>query len=279
MKVGYLESWGDITFTAAAQSGYNVLVMAFAKIDATIVDFFDGAFHPSPTPNALKNDIVNAKQEGATILFSVGGQNNTYKPMAANPSELATAIIAFADNYGFEGIDFDLEIDTDAAYLHSLCSSIKSLRPEFIISCAPQINQGEHGSDLFYVSTGAARPYEQALNAGLFNFVFVQAYNNQWPVLKGYNQSHIEFISAAFVNLKKITPEGTKIFIGEPANNNAAGFCLFNTHSDSSPQTYQAISEQYLSVVNDIQFGGFMVWSINHDRNNAYMFVKCVNLI
>ena len=119
LMVGYLESWApQITFTEAAEKGYNAIAMAFGTINGAEVDIYNGFFTPSPTPDLLKKDISEAKSKGAKqILFSVGGENNTYNPNGIPVDILAGSIIDFIKEYGFTGIDFDIEIDTDAEYL------------------------------------------------------------------------------------------------------------------------------------------------------------------
>ncbi len=276
LMVGYLESWGNMTFTEAAKSGYNVLVMAFGTVNGTDVNIFNSRFNPSPTPEALTEDIANAKKSGAKeILFSVGGGNNTYNPGNASPDDLAEALINFIKPLGFTGIDFDLEIEGDADYLDSLCEGIKSKDPSLKITAAPQINQGPHGTDLFYVSTGSHMMYNKAITNKRFDYLFVQDYNNQWPSLNGLTERDIPFISEAFNNLKKCTPVETGITIGLPACKKAAGTSIFE--SPGTPESiYQAVAAQYREIKNDKQFAGAMCWSINLDAGNNFSFVKSV---
>lgn len=275
-KVGYIESWGDVTFTDAARNGYNVLIMAFATIDGSAVNIFNGIFAPSPTPELLKSDILAAKNLGAKVLFSVGGQNNTYNPGVSSAKEVASSIMTFSNEYGFEGIDFDLEIDTNGLYLLNLCQELKALNNSFIITAAPQVNQSEHNTDLLIVSTGTFNPYKEAIEVGLFDELYIQAYNNGWPSLNGFTQLNVEFISEAFNNLKRIIPENTKIIIGEPASINAAGSISVYHGPDGGDTVFQKIDSQYKKIERDPQFGGFMAWDINWDMKNSYLFIKNV---
>ncbi|MDE1462187.1 glycosyl hydrolase family 18 protein [Spartinivicinus poritis] len=277
LMVGYLQSWSkDITFSDAAASGYDCIVMAFGAINGVNVDISDGYFSPSPTPYDLKEDIKDAKQKGAKqILFSVGGERNTYNPNNANTRELANNLISFFNEYGFTGIDFDLEIDGDSDYLDELCAALKHVDPNIYITAAPQLNQADHGSNLFLVSTGNAKMYDKAIANNHFDYLFIQAYNNPWPLLDGSGETDVDFISKSFNNLKKTIPTNTLITIGEPANKEAAGTSIF-TVPNPPEDIYQAIAKQYNSIASDSQFGGAMVWSINHDKNDDYQFVRAV---
>ncbi|MGF1715239.1 glycosyl hydrolase family 18 protein [Photobacterium chitinilyticum] len=277
LMVGYLQSWSsNVTFTQAAESGYNAIVLAFGEIDGSNIGIYDGFFAASHTPELLKEDISNAKRKGAKqILLSVGGANNTYNPGKTPSNELAKNIVSFLNEYGFTGIDFDLEIDGDGEYLDELCQALKNVEPSLVITAAPQLNQGAHETDLILVSAGNCRMYDQAVRNNRFDYLFIQAYNNQWPVINDTNETDVEFISNSFTNLTKNIPTETKIAIGEPADRQAAGTSIF-TAPDVPNNIYQLIHDQYETICANPQFGGAMVWSINLDAQNEY---KCVNAL
>ena len=284
LMIGYLESWSDITFTEAAKSGYNCIVMAFGTITGDEIGIYDGAFAPSPTDRELKEDIQGAKDNGALeVLFSVGGANNTYNPGDASAASVGNAVVAYLHEFGFTGVDFDLEVpstgdpEADAAkieYLDDLCAVIQS-DDSLTITGAPQLNQNEHETDLFCVSSGTFQLYGVAIQNNRFDYLFIQAYNNNWPVINGFSEEDVPFISAAFANLKNSIPTSTLIVIGEPASANAAGFCVF---SDPEPgkDIYESMAEQYVLINSDDQFGGAMTWSINLDADTGFQFVKAM---
>lgn len=277
LMVGYLESWGNISFTEAAEQGYDTLVMAFGVINGKNVGLYQDEFHPSPTPKALIMDIHEAKNKGAkNILLSVGGgKNNTYNPGSSPVHEVASSLVNFLNEYGFTGIDFDLEIACDASYLEQLCQEIKTRQPSLMITAAPQINQAEHGSDLFLVSTGNHRIYDLAIKSGQFDMLFIQAYNNPWPEIAGYNETELGFISAAFKNLKQKIPANTLIAMGEPATIKSAGTSIFNG-PNAGADIYHGITKQYQMICNDPQFAGVMQWNINRDKAAGYPFISAI---
>lgn len=279
LMVGYLESQApaDITFTQAAEVGYDTIVMAFGTINGTSIGVADDEFNPSSTSDALKKDFSNAKTKGEKyILFSVGGEKNTYKPMSALAGDVAESIVDYLNEYGFTGIDFDLEIDTDADYLDQLCAAIRQLDSSLLITAAPQLNQNDHGSNLFLVSTGNFQPYNKAVANKRFDYLFIQAYNNGWPKVGSNGEMDVGFISAAFKNLKYSTPNETMITIGEPASIHAAGINSIFHGPDAATDIYQLMAEQYESIRDDVQFGGAMTWDVNWDKKNDYQFVNAM---
>lgn len=269
---GYLSSWGPrITFTDAVKEGYNCIVLAFGAVNGTEVSLPAGHFALN---QVLKDDIATAKAKGARqILFSVGGEHNTYNPGGCNPQELARSIVTLLKEYGFTGIDFDLEINTDDRHLDKVCACIKEIDPSFIITAAPQINQGVPHGDLYLVSTGHFRIYDIAIRNNRFDYLFVQNYNNPAPKLEGVGEKNPDFISKSFYSLKKSVPSETLISIGLPASRTAAG--PTNVFYDSaSAEVYQRVLEQYKQISQDPQYGGAMTWSINQDFETGYKFVR-----
>jgi chitinase len=282
LMVGYLESWAPagITFTQAAEVGYDTIVMAFGTINGTSIGIADGEFNPSPTTDALKKDISNAKTKGAKhILFSVGGEKNTYNPENAPVEDVAESIVHYLNEYGFTGIDFDLEIDTDADYLDQLCAAIRQLQSSLLITAAPQLNQNDHASNLFLVSTGNFQTYKKAVENKRFDYLFIQAYNNEWPKVDSYSEMDVSFISAAFKNLKNSIPDETMITIGEPASIDAAGVNSIFYGPDAGTDIYELMAEQYKSIRDDVQFGGVMTWDVNWDEKNGYQLVNTMKNI
>lgn len=277
LLVGYLESWqpNTLTFSQAAENGYTTIVLAFGTILGTSVGIAGGSFYPCPTPELLKADMAQARALGAQkLLLSVGGEHNTYNPNGSPAQDVAQSIVNFLHDYKFDGIDFDLEIQTDGNYLDQLCAAIRSIDSSLLITAAPQLNQADRASDIFLVSTSVYRIYDQAVQNGRFDYLFIQAYNNGWPQVNGKGEKDVAFISEAFKNLKKSIPTSTLITIGEPASAGGAGETSVYYGPDQGPDIYTKMAAQYRSIANDPQFGGIMTWDINWDQKNNYQFVK-----
>src|SRR3990167_9318341 len=241
--VGYLTvSWGAmLTISQASSAGYNIVVAAFGVINgANPVQFTNNMFNgyapwqqiTDKTVTDIKNDIITAKTASGLryVLLSVGGGSNTFKPNGAAPDAIAQQIVDFLHKFTFDGIDFDLEgiaAGYNSSDLVALIQAIKFLDPKLIITCAPQLNAVNNQLD--YVNTGTSQVYTDAINQGLFNFIFVQEYNtdinylNQegdlWvrpyieppapqpePPAGYFNETSPEFIVYSFNVLKKITP-------------------------------------------------------------------------
>ena len=299
---GYLPvSWGNpVKISEAAEKGYNVVIPAFVIVDGNNpVTFTDDHFLGYGGWNAkasdpsiiaeIKADISKAKKDYGLkyVLASVGGQNNTFKPViGANQSTMAKKVITFLKEYGFDGIDFDLEGIPSGYTADDLANFIKELKkqdPAIIISSAPQVNNV--GDGLGYVNTGTEQVYNVALKDGLFNYMFVQEYNTGGNYVdangnicsKGSLNCHDEttagFIPNSFQALEKITPKNTLIVPGEPATQAAAGAAtVFNGTDKGTP--YKSMATAYSQLNNEAQYGGAMTWDIGLDSGNNYMFAN-----
>ncbi len=279
LMAGYLESWQDLSITAAALAGYTCVILAFGAITDTTVSVYEDSFPPDNgsdgkiDPTKLQEDIAGALGAGAkqVLLSFGGGANNTYKPGSADAQTLADNIVDFLKQYGFTGCDFDIEITTDGDYLQQLITAIKAGDSSLIVTAAPQLNEVDGSVEL--VTTGTSMDYNAALKALLFDYLFVQAYNTCSFSINGYTEECVEFISAASTYLTSIVPSATLISIGEPATQAAAGCSVY---SDAPGDIYSEMASQYQSVIGNAQFGGAMTWSVNDDESNGYAFVKAI---
>ncbi len=283
LLAGYLPSWESVSITEAAQAGYDCIILAFGSIAGTTVGIFEDSFPPDNDPSTgrvdldkLSADIKGAKDAGAKqVLLSFGGHNNTYVPGNADAKTLAAAIVKFLQTSGFTGCDFDIEIQTSGDYLKQLISEIKAGDSSLIVTAAPQLNLV--GSSVQFVSTGTSTDYNAALNAGLFDYLFVQAYNTCSFDISGHTEKDVAFISAAFDYLTTIVPDGTLITIGEPAATGpAAGPCSVFHGSSNGPSIYSDMASQYRSIRGKAKFGGAMTWAVNYDQGNGYKFAKAI---
>ena len=302
--VGYLPVWGgntNPTISQSAEAGYNVVVAAFADVKGeSPVDFNGGLFASygndlkgEALKTAIKIDIAKAKKDSGLkyALISVGGENNTFDPQGADMSIVAENIITFLQDYDFDGIDFDLEaVPFTDDQLLDLMSNLKNDMPSIIMSGAPQVNKV--GGSLQYVNTGTEQVYNKALNAGLFDYMFVQDYNTGGnyvnnkgelytgsstnPQSEGYYDVYApEFITNSLIALKKMTPDVTKIVIGEPSTANAVGQAQI-FHGPAADNAYKAMCEQFAGLSSDSSYAGAMTWQIIFDKDNSYSFANAV---
>lgn len=258
---GYLDvtatgSANKVNMSAATKDGYNMIIFAFADINGEDISFHNG------TENITTTKLADAKNNGMKTLISVGGQINTYNPGNLDDQQISTLannIVSFINSKGFDGIDFDLEVETDPTQLKKLISNIRQADPNMIITAAPQINGGK------LVTTGNDQGYDEAIKAGLFNYLFLQEYNTS-------PEDQATFISDSFPGIENQVPSVTKLVVGQPTAAVAAGSATIY-HSDgqtlTTPQATAKMIPELEKIKDDSQYDGMMGWSLNVDYDGA----------
>lgn len=109
-KVIYIDtitSWypdPTLNIYQAAEAGFNVIILSF-YLSSGPTDIV--AAWVSATQKQRENCLNIIHKNNAILVMSAGGGTDT--PYNLNPVKYATQIAAFANNYGFDGVDFDLE--------------------------------------------------------------------------------------------------------------------------------------------------------------------------
>ncbi|KAK1397796.1 Chitinase [Heracleum sosnowskyi] len=219
------------------------------------------AGHCDPTTNgctSLSSDIKSCQAQGIKVILSIGGASGSYSLVsAADAREVATYIwnnflggqsaTRPLGSAVLDGVDFDIEggsgdyWDDLARYLSAYSKRGKKV----YLTAAPQC------------------PYPDAwvggaLQTGLFDYVWVQFFNNP----------PCQYSSAATSNLedawKQWTTDipATKIFLGLPAAPDAAG-SGFIPVNDLTSQVLPAIK-------GSDKYGGVMLWSKYYDDQSGY---------
>jgi len=242
-----------VDMAQAHEDGYNMVVFGFASIKDAEINFY------GDSQALTQQKIKEAKAQGMKVLVSVGGMNNTFQPGSADLSTLATNIVKFINDNQLDGIDFDIEVQTDPEIILNLLTSIRHLSPSILITAAPQINDG------VLVTTEKNTDYNKAIEAGLFDYLFLQEYNT------GSVQNQISYISSIYNTIKQQVPSNTKIVTGEPTAAVGAGphSIYYPSSTNTTPYSTTEVTVLMLpelkKIMNDDQFGGVMGWSLNLD--------------
>ncbi|MGH3157488.1 MAG: chitinase [Streptosporangiaceae bacterium] len=279
--------WQDFTngaeplTLADVPTSYNLVAVAFGaatdtpgqvafSLDPTLASDLGGY-----TQQQFINDIQTLNSRGQKVILSVGGADGTVSvDDSASASEFASSVYSLIQQYGFNGVDIDLENGVDPTYMSQALEQLSSDDPGLIITLAPQTTDMQStGSDYF----------ELALDIQpILTMVNIQFYNS--GTMNGcdgnvYAEATENFMTA----LTCIELEGglspSQIGLGLPASSAAAGSgytspsvvddaldCLATGSSCGSfvpPSTYPSIR-------------GAMTWSINWDAANGYNFADTV---
>ncbi|MCO5593453.1 hypothetical protein L7F22_047467 [Adiantum nelumboides] len=148
-----------------------------------------------------------------------------------------------------DGVDFDIEIGDGASYYGSLAQSLRQFSSQVVLGAAPQrpFPDAHLGPNL----SGSA------LDSGLFNYVWVQFYNN--PSCQ-YG-SDASGLLAAWQQWTSALPTA-RVLLGLPASEAAAGSGFLPSAtllSDVLPQIRESSN-----------YGGIMLYSYFYDETSGY---------
>jgi chitinase len=263
-------------------AAYDVVAVAFADATATqgaITFNIDAGLSSSLggyTNADFTADIATMHARGKKVIISVGGQNGTISVgNATAATNFANSLRSLISQFGFDGVDIDLENGVNAQFMGQALRSVRnSVGANFIITMAPQTIDMQN--------TGA-QYFQLALNIrDILTVVHMQYYNSGSMLgcdQQVYGQGSVNFMTAlACIQLENgLRPD--QVSLGLPAGPGAAGGgviapslvnnalnCLArgsNCGSFVPPRTYPDIR-------------GAMTWSINWDVRNGNSFANTV---
>ncbi|MFJ5560018.1 chitinase [Streptomyces sp. NPDC093250] len=221
--------WQNFNNGAAVQrisdvpSAYDIIAVAFADATGTpgAVTFnLDSAGLNGYTVAQFKADIRAKQAAGKKVIISVGGEKGTVSVNdPASAANFADSVYALMREYGFDGVDIDLENGLNATYMTQALRSLSAKAgPSMILTMAPQTIDMQSTSNAYF---------RTALNVKDILTVVNMQYYNSGSMLgcdgKVYSQGSVDFLTA----LACIQLEGgldpSQVGLGLPASTRGAG--------------------------------------------------------
>jgi chitinase len=283
--MGYWQDFtnGAIPLTlAAVPSSYNLIAVAFGNatttpgqvtfsLDPTLASALGGY-----TQQQFISDIQTLHSRGQKVILSVGGQNGTISVSdAASASNFASSVYSIIKQYGFDGVDIDLENGVNPTYMASALEQLEGdVGSSLIITLAPQtVDTQSTGDDYFQL----------ALNIkSILTMINTQYYNS--GTMNGcdgnvYAEGTENFMTALACTELQGGLSASQVGLGLPASPSAAGSGYVSPSVVDNALDCLAARANCGSFVPSTSYPGIrgvMTWSINWDASNGYNFADTV---
>lgn len=292
---------------------WDVINISFAEpstqLGSTMAFVPDNAIYP--TVQEFKDDVAALQSQGKTVLISLGGANGAiHLNTAADAQAYSSSMINIITEYGFDGLDIDLEGsslsldggDTDfrnptspkiVNFINGTQTILDHFGAGLILTAAPETLYVQGALNSYGGGAGAYLPVIYAFKDRL-SFIHVQHYNTGCMLGLGqnspcYQQGTADFqVAMAEMLLQGFPVPGhasgfpalrqDQVAIGLPASPQAAGggYTVPATVHQALDYLVKGISYggnyTLVNAAGYPNFRGLMTWSINWDEFHNFEF-------
>jgi chitinase len=273
LLMGY---WQDFTNSATpltladVPTSYNLVAVAFGDSDSTpgqVTFSLDSTLASDLggyTQQQFIDDIQTLQARGQKVILSVGGANGTIEvDDAASASAFASSVYSIIQQYGFNGVDIDLENGVNPTYMASALEQLESdVGSSLIITLAPQtVDTQSTGDDYFQLALDIQ---------SILTMINTQYYNS--GTMNGcdgnvYAEGTENFITALACTELEGGLSPSQVGLGVPASASAAG---------SGYVAPSVVDDALDCLAAQQNCGSVMTWSINWDASNGYNLANTV---
>jgi len=267
---------------ASVPSSYNLVAVAFGNatstpgqvsfgLDPTLASDLGGY-----TQQQFISDIATLHSRGQKVILSVGGANGTISvDDATSAANFASSVDSIIQQYGFDGVDIDLENGVNPTYMASALSQLSSdVGSSLIITLAPQtVDTQSTGSDYLQLALDIK---------SILTMINTQYYNS--GTMNGcdgnvYAEGTENFMTALACTELQSGLSASQVGLGLPASSSAAGSGYVAPSVVNDALDCLAARANCGSFVPSAAYPsirGVMTWSINWDASNGYNFANTV---
>jgi chitinase len=285
LLMGY---WQDFTngatplTLAEVPTSYNLVAVAFGDSDSTpgqvtfSIDSGLASALGGYTQQQFTDDIQTLQARGQKVILSVGGQNGTISvDDPASASAFASSVYSLIQEYGFNGVDIDLENGVDPEYMASALEQLESdVGSSLIITLAPQtVDTQSTGDDYFQLALDI-QPILTMINTQYYNSGTMNGCDGNV-----YAEGTENFMTALACTELEGGLSPAQVGLGLPASPSAAGSGYVDPSVVNDALDCLATQQNCGSFVPPTTWPGIrgvMTWSINWDASNGYNFADTV---
>jgi chitinase len=212
-----VQTLGDV------QDQYDIIAVAFATATGKPgeVSFsVDSAGLGGYTADQFKADVAAKQAAGKSVVISIGGETGTVSVNdSASADAFANSVYGLMQEYGFNGVDIDLENGLNSTYMSQALKSLATKAGSgFVLTMAPQTIDMQSTSGEYFKTALAVKDILTVVNMQYYNSGSMLGCDGQV-----YSQGSVDFLTA----LACIQLEGgldpSQVGIGVPASASGAG--------------------------------------------------------
>ncbi|MFB9328402.1 fibronectin type III domain-containing protein [Paenibacillus aurantiacus] len=268
---------------SAVPSQYDIIVVSFAEMDASKpggvtfnVDSSLASALGGYTNANLIADIAAKKAQGKKVVLAIGGEKGNVNLNAASPniSNFVNSMYSLITQFGFDGIDIDLENGMNAA---NVATAVRQLQQKvgsgFVLTMAPQTIDMQNENTAYMQLYKSVKDITTVINVQYYNSGCMLGRDG-----KCYSQGTVDFLTALTdLTLQWVAP--SQLGLGLPATTSAAGGGYVSpsvVNNALGCLTSGTNCGSYKPVAKYPDLRGAMTWSINWDASSGYAYANTV---
>ncbi|MHB9756302.1 chitinase [Streptomyces sp. BYX5S] len=204
------------------QAQYDIIAVSFADATSTpgqLTFNLDPAVGYASTAD-FKADIAAKQAAGKSVILSVGGEKGSVSVNSdASATAFADSAYALMREYGFDGVDIDLENGLNSTYMTKALRQLSAKAGgDLVLTMAPQTIDMQSTSGEYF---------KTALNVKDILTVVNMQYYNSGSMLgcdgKVYSQGSVDFLTALACIQLEGGLDASQVGLGVPASTRGAG--------------------------------------------------------
>ncbi|WP_137993639.1 chitinase [Streptomyces vilmorinianum] len=204
------------------QAQYDIIAVSFADSTATpgqIVFNLDPAVGYASVAD-FKADIAAKKAAGKSVIISVGGEKgNVTINSDASATAFANSAYALMQEYGFNGVDIDLEHGINSTYLTKALRQLSAKAgSSMVLTMAPQTIDMQNTGTEYFKTALAVKDILTVVNMQYYNSGSMLGCDG-----KVYSQGSVDFLTALACIQLQGGLDASQVGLGVPASTRGAG--------------------------------------------------------
>ncbi|WP_052863900.1 chitinase [Streptomyces niger] len=254
---------------------YDIIAVAFADATGTPgeVGFTLDPALGYGSVDDFKADIKAKQAAGKSVIVSVGGEKGAVSVADdASAQKFADSVGKLMTEYGFDGVDIDLENGLNATYMTKALKSLHAAHGDLVVTMAPQTVDMQSPQSEYFKTALAIKDFLTAVNMQYYNSGSMNGCDG-----KVYSQGSVDFLtSLACIQLENgLDP--SQVGIGVPASSKAAGSgyvqpSVVNAALDCLTKGTGCGAFKPSKTYPELR--GAMTWSTNWDAANGNAFAN-----